>query len=84
MEYYQRDNSSIFQNYWSPAVCLNFCDRFLRLVDREMEGINDPNHVRRFEYNPARSDCVNVQTLNGIDYESFLPKWYIDGLEKET
>lgn len=62
---------------------MDFCDRFLRLVDREMAGINDPNHICRFEYNPVHSDCVNVQTL-GVDFESFLPKWYVDGLEKRT
>lgn len=63
---------------------MDFCDRFLRLVYGEMAGIDDPNHIRRFEYNPVRSDFVNVQNLVGADYESFLPKWYVDGLEKEA
>lgn len=63
---------------------MDFCDRFLKLVDTEMAGINDSNHICRFEYDPVRSNCVNVQTLSGVDYGSFLPKWYVDGLEKES
>lgn len=74
--------SYLFQEFWSPSVCVDFCSRFLRLVKHEMSHVDSPVTVYRFEYDPSRYDSIQVSThMNDPDLR-MLPDWYIDVLNK--
>lgn len=72
----------IFQNYWSPAVCMQFCDDFLQYVIRVMDKVDNPSTVYRFDYDPQRSPNIQMQRFEQPSELRFLPQWYIEQIEK--
>lgn len=75
----------ILQNFWSPAVCMEFCNQFLKYVSMELAGINNPKHVCRFEYDPINSDTIFMTKYDNTQHENIiLPDWYIECIEKNS
>lgn len=77
--YFQISLNSIcfFQNMWSPAVCMEFCDKFLKLIAKEMKNVDSPYTVYRFDYDPEKSNYINMQIFENKNEHCFLPEWYI-------
>lgn len=71
------------QNYWSPSVCMEFLNDFLRYVSRTMTDINDPKCVCSFEYDPTKSEYIFMRTFNNHDEYTFLPSWFIEEMNKQ-
>lgn len=69
---------------WSPDVCVEFCDKFLELVAREMKDVNNPYTVYLFDYDPEKSKYIKIQVFENENERSFLPEWYIDEIERQT
>lgn len=69
---------------WSPAVCMKFCDEFLKLIAKEMKDVNNPYTVYRFDYDPEKSNYINMQIFENKNDDSFLPEWYIDEVKRQT
>lgn len=69
---------------WSPAVCVEFCDKFLKLVAREMKNVNSPYTAYLFEYDPEESVFIKIKKFENKSYYSFLPEWYIDEIERQA
>ncbi|XP_015911912.1 decapping and exoribonuclease protein [Parasteatoda tepidariorum] len=64
---------------WSPEVCLNFCDKFLKLVKRTATEDN-PNIVYKFSY--TGDGIVHIEKLaNPEDKYKVLPGWYKTAME---
>lgn len=64
-----------------PSVCLDFCSLFLKLVQREMKGINCAQTVYQFNYDPKKMDAVEMIRLQPGNPYTFLPGWYVDLLK---
>lgn len=69
---------------WSPAVCTEFCEKVLKLIANEMKDINNSNTVYRFYYDPKESVFIKIQIFEDKNEHSFIPKWYIDEIERQT
>ncbi|KAJ6638917.1 Decapping nuclease DXO like [Pseudolycoriella hygida] len=71
------------QKFWQPDVCMEFCSQFLRYVANEMNNVDSPYDVFRFDFDPKNSDFVYMKTYNGQNEFSFLPEWYIQEVESQ-
>ncbi|XP_031627997.1 decapping nuclease DXO homolog [Contarinia nasturtii] len=78
---YVKDIPKQCQKYWSSSVCMEFCNQFLQYVSKEMSGIDNPYDVFRFDYDPAKSEYIFMQTFKNRSEFSFLPDWYIKEVE---
>lgn len=63
---------------------MEFCSQFLKLVAREMQGVDSPYDVFRFEFDPTNSDHIFMKKYPKPNEHSFLPKWYIEHIEAMT
>lgn len=70
-----------FQNYWSPSVCMEFCSNFLKYIANEMNGIDSPYDVFRFDFDPTNSESIFLRTYKKPNDFRFLPEWYIKEVE---
>jgi RAT1-interacting protein len=66
------------QDYWSPAVCMSFCIKFLQFVQHHTQHLDDPFSVVKFDWNPAdrRQNSIRFSRFEGPNVHSFLPDWY--------
>lgn len=60
---------------------MEFCSQFLKLVANEMNGIDSPYDVFRFEFDPTASKCIYMKTYRNQNEYSFLPEWFIKEIE---
>lgn len=60
---------------------MEFCSQFLRLVAKEMQEIDSPYDVFRFEFDPARSEHIFMGKFKGRNEHSFLPEWFIKEID---
>lgn len=67
-------------NYWHGTVAINFLNDFLKKVAKDMENIDDPFAVFRFQYDTTRSDFVTHQQVDGKKF-AFLTPEYITAIE---
>lgn len=67
------------QRYWSPSVCMEFCSKFLKLVAKQMQSIDNPYDVFCFEYDPTKSKTI-FMTKRPKKF-AFLPEWFIQEME---
>ncbi|GAB0090933.1 protein cutoff-like [Sergentomyia squamirostris] len=76
-----KDMPRMASNFWSDSVCIKFCTSFLDMVKDKMAGIDDPDAVYQFMYDPNISDQVQYEIFTSKSDHSFLPNWYIDYLD---
>ncbi|XP_055305374.1 decapping nuclease DXO homolog [Sitodiplosis mosellana] len=76
-----RDIPKQCQSYWSPSLCMEFCSQFLKYVANEMNVVNSPYDVFRFDFDPTKSEFVFMETYKKQNEFSFLPEWYIKEME---
>lgn len=60
---------------------MEFCSQFLKYVANEMNGINSPYDVFRFDFDPTKSEFPTLKTYKQQNEFSFLPEWYIKEME---
>lgn len=60
---------------------MEFCSKFLRLVAREMRGVDDPYEVFRFEFDPTKFEHIYMKKFHKPNEYNFLPEWYIRQIE---
>uniref|UniRef100_A0A182K164 Decapping nuclease n=1 Tax=Anopheles christyi TaxID=43041 RepID=A0A182K164_9DIPT len=72
------------RQYWSPAVCMNFCADFLSEVVRVIGRTDSCQKVYQFEYNARECKRVRYRVLEADTQrqESFLPDWYTKYVEE--
>lgn len=63
---------------------MEFCDKFLKLVAKQMQNIDSPYDVFRFEYDPIKSDTIFMKRHTHRNEFSFLPEWFIQEMETAT
>lgn len=63
-------------DFWHATVAMNFLNDFLKMVSRDLQQIDDPFVVHRYQYDPARSDFVTSQRLDGHQ-SAFLTKDFV-------
>lgn len=82
------------KRFWSAAVCMEFANRFVRLVRDTLGTTDSARRVCRFDYDPRRpadggdaaAAAVQVQFMDeeqSAEYR-FLPDWYVNGLESNV
>ncbi|XP_037074049.1 decapping and exoribonuclease protein-like isoform X2 [Pollicipes pollicipes] len=64
------------QDFWSPAVCMNFADALLSFVARHVTG-DDPRAVWRLDFRPAERR-VTCTPLGRSQRFRLLPDWYTE------
>uniref|UniRef100_A0AAG5DDR3 Decapping nuclease n=1 Tax=Anopheles atroparvus TaxID=41427 RepID=A0AAG5DDR3_ANOAO len=69
------------RQYWSSAVCMNFCAEFLQEVANIMRKVDSCRRVYQFEYNSADSRRPRYRVLDEGHTDAFLPSWYTDYVE---
>ncbi|XP_064489246.1 decapping and exoribonuclease protein-like [Ornithodoros turicata] len=73
-EFKVREMPHLAKDYWSGAVCMNFCDMFLSFV-KKMVIRDDPTIVYLFQLFPKEEvQCTLLE--NPGDYR-LLPDWYL-------
>lgn len=73
--------SKTFQNYWDPSVLMEFCSQFFKYIANELNDVDSPYDVYRFDFDPINSEYVFLKTFKGKNNFSFLPEWYIKEVE---
>ncbi|XP_053685218.1 decapping nuclease DXO homolog [Sabethes cyaneus] len=68
------------RRFWSASVCMTFCSDFLELVRAKMSQVDSPHTVYRFDYDPGKARAVLFGVLEGMNEETFLPDWYVSGV----
>lgn len=63
-------------DHWHGTVGMNFLNDFLKMVSSDMKQIDNPIIVHRYQYDPARSDFVTYQRLDG-HHHAFLTREFI-------
>lgn len=61
---------------------MQFCDDFLKLVQKEMAAVDCPYTVYKFECDPSRNLPIRISGYKGRNENSFLPDWYIKEIKK--
>lgn len=60
---------------------MEFCSQFLKLVAKEMQGIDSPYDVFRFEFDPTKTEHIYMKKFHQLNEYSFLPEWFIKEIE---
>lgn len=60
---------------------MEFCDQFLQMVATQMQGIDSPYTVIKFEYNPSKEKTIKYHVYENRNPLSFIPAWYIEKFE---
>lgn len=60
---------------------MEFCSSFLQFIAHEMDGIDSPYDVFRFDYDPTKSEYIHMKTYKNRNEFSFLPEWFIAEVE---
>ncbi|KFB35549.1 hypothetical protein ZHAS_00002411 [Anopheles sinensis] len=81
MEMSLKDIDRDSRQYWSAAVCMNFCAEFLREVANIMHRVDSCRTVYQFEYNSTDSRLVRYRVLDEGHSDAFLPSWYTEYVE---
>lgn len=63
---------------------MEFLSKFLKLVAKQMQNIDSPYDVIRFEYDPTKSDTIFLKTHKNRNEFSFLPEWFVQEMETAT
>lgn len=61
---------------------MQFCDQFLQFVMKVMDNVDSPSTVYRFDYDPQKSQNIQMQRFVQPSELSFLPQWYVEEIEK--
>lgn len=62
--------------FWNPEQCTNFLVQFLHMVMNKMKGIDCPNTVFEFYFNP-RTRVISFRVYHGKTKNTILPDWYV-------
>lgn len=60
---------------------MEFCNKFLQLVAKQMQNVDSAHDVFRFEYDPTESPTVYMTRHGHPNQFSFLPEWFIQEME---
>lgn len=60
---------------------MEFCSKFLKYITIEMNGVDSPHDVFRFDFDPTNSEFILMKTYKKRNEFSFLPEWYIKEVE---